>query len=98
MVVGGNGGQLPGGLELIPDARLDDGQLDVVLVGPRRILGWMAVLRDLVVRRGEDRDLRRFSSGSILIVTDRPILADLDGDEVGPRQRMATRARAGRCW
>jgi diacylglycerol kinase (ATP) len=95
MVVVGNCGQLTGGLELIPDARLDDGQLDVVLVAPRGILGWAAVLRDLVVRRGVDRGLRRLSSDAIDVVTDRPILAELDGDEVGPRQRMATRARPG---
>ena len=96
MVVVGNCGQLPGGLELIPDARLDDGKLDVVLVEPRGILGWAAMLRDLATARQRDhRDLRRFSSDSIDVVTDRPILAELDGDAVGPRQRMATRARPG---
>lgn len=96
MVVVGNCGQLTGGLELLPDARLDDGKLDVVVVAPRGVWGWVAVLGDLLTgRRTDHRDLRRFSSDSIDVVTDRPILAQLDGDAVGTRQRMATRARPG---
>jgi YegS/Rv2252/BmrU family lipid kinase len=96
MVVVGNCGQLTGGVELMPDARLDDGQLDVVLVAPHGVAGWVAVLHDLVTaRRSDQRDLRRFASGSIDVITDRPILAELDGDAVGPRRRMVTRALPG---
>ena len=96
MVVVGNCGQLTGGVELMPDARLDDGQLDVVVVAPHGMVGWFAVLHDLVTaRRVDHRDLRRFASDSIDVVTDRPILAELDGDAVGPRRRMATRSLPG---
>lgn len=96
MVVVGNCGQLTGGLELMPDARLDDGQLDVVMVAPHGWVGWLAVLHDLFTARREDhRDLRRFASDSIDVITNRPVLAELDGDAVGPRQRMATRALPG---
>ena len=96
MVVVGNCGQLTGGLELMPDARLDDGQLDVVMVAPHGMVGWLAVLHDLfTARRVDHRDLRRFASDSIDVITNRPILAELDGDAVGPRQRMATRALPG---
>ena len=96
MVVVGNCGQLTGGLKLLPDAQVDDGELDVVVVAPQGILGWVAVLRHVVTaRRHDHRDLRRFSADSIDVVTDRPILAQLDGDAVGPRHRMTTRARPG---
>ena len=96
MVVVGNCGQLTGGVELMPDARLDDGQLDVVVVAPHGMVGWFAVLHDLVTaRRVDHRDLRRFASDSIDVVTDRPILAELDGYAVGPRRRMATRSLPG---
>lgn len=95
-VVIGNCGQLTGGLELMPDARLDDGKLDVVLVAPRGVVGWATVLGELVTRRRQgNQDMRRFASDSITVVTDHPILAELDGDAVGPRRRMAARARAG---
>src|SRR5262249_56108695 len=33
-VVVGNAGLLPGGVMLLPDARLDDGRLDVGILGP----------------------------------------------------------------
>lgn len=96
MVVVGNCGQLAGGLELMPDARLDDGQLDVVVVAPHGVVGWFAVLHHLVTaRRSDHRDLRRFASDSIDVITERPILAELDGDAVGPKRRMATRALPG---
>ncbi|MBK8460873.1 MAG: diacylglycerol kinase family protein [Micropruina sp.] len=96
MVVVGNCGQLTGGLELMPDARLDDGKLDVVVVAPSGILGWVAVVRDLITaRRSDHRDLRRFASAWVDVAAARPILAQLDGDAVGPRQRMSAQSRPG---
>ena len=46
-------------------------------------------------RRTGHRDIGRCFSDAIDIVIKRPILAELDGDAVGPRQRMTTRARPG---
>ena len=37
----GNVGFLQAGMPLIPDAAIDDGQLDVVLLYPRRFLSWL---------------------------------------------------------
>jgi diacylglycerol kinase family enzyme len=37
----GNVGHLQAGMPLIPDAAIDDGQLDVVLLYPRRFLSWL---------------------------------------------------------
>ena len=96
MVVVGNCGQLTAGLELMPDARVDDGELDAVLVAPRGLAGWAAVVRDvLAARRGDRRHLRRFAAERVEVTTGRPILAELDGDAVGPRRRMVTRALPG---
>ena len=39
-----NTGTLPGHVELIPDARVDDGNLDVAVIGPRWIWNWIDVL------------------------------------------------------
>lgn len=37
----GNAGWLPGQISMMPDARLDDGRLDVAAIGPRRLLNWI---------------------------------------------------------
>ena len=37
----GNVGFLQAGMPLIPDAAIDDGKLDVVLLYPRRFLSWL---------------------------------------------------------
>ncbi len=64
-----NCGSLPGAIELIPDAILDDGKLDIALIQPKTVLGWLAVWRRVT---WENRVLRRTSLGrSIIRMTDR---------------------------
>jgi diacylglycerol kinase family enzyme len=52
-VVVGNVGALHGGLSLFPDSRPDDGVLEVAILAPRTVLGWVSVVvRLLSGRRG----------------------------------------------
>ena len=41
MLMVGNCGFLPGSITMMPDARLDDGTLDVASVGPRKLWNWI---------------------------------------------------------
>ncbi|MFE5941913.1 phosphatase PAP2 family protein [Streptomyces sp. NPDC056480] len=50
MVVVGNVGTLQGGVELLPGARADSGQLDVVLFDPEGAAGWLAATGHLMSR------------------------------------------------
>ncbi|PZS38705.1 MAG: hypothetical protein DLM62_12310, partial [Pseudonocardiales bacterium] len=50
-VVVGNCGKLIAGLVLMPAAKVDDGLLDVVSIGPRDIFGWLAVTARVLTRR-----------------------------------------------
>ncbi|MER5966402.1 diacylglycerol kinase family protein [Streptomyces sp. NPDC002057] len=50
MVVIGNVGTLQGGLPLLPQARPDSGRLDVVLLDPRGVTGWLAAAGYLLSR------------------------------------------------
>jgi diacylglycerol kinase family enzyme len=55
-----NLGYLPGNIELIPDAEIDDGKLDVVVLQPRNVLGWLFIWRKVT---WENRVLRKSALG-----------------------------------
>jgi diacylglycerol kinase (ATP) len=55
-----NLGYLPGNIELIPDAEIDDGKLDVVVLQPRNAVGWLFIWRKVT---WENRVLRRSAIG-----------------------------------
>ncbi|MGR2753982.1 diacylglycerol/lipid kinase family protein [Agromyces arachidis] len=59
-----NLGYLPGNLELIPEAAIDDGRLDVVRLQPRNFWGWLVVWRKVA---WENRVLRKSALGRQLI-------------------------------
>lgn len=59
-----NLGYLPGNIELIPEASIDDGRLDVVRLQPRNFWGWLMVWRKVA---WENRVLRKSELGRQLI-------------------------------
>lgn len=106
-----NCGSLPAGLELIPDASLADGALDVVVFQPRGALGWLLVWRRVA---WDNSVLRRFRAGrrvlalrtkdsavrytkgvSIDIATGEAQPVQLDGDEFGEATQLSCRVEAG---
>lgn len=87
-----NCGELAGGLQLIPDAALDDGRLDTVLASPRSLSGWVAIGVDILSRhrRGHPAFVH-LVSGQVDVATREPVEAQLDGDAVGRRTTMRAR-------
>jgi diacylglycerol kinase (ATP) len=93
-VVVGNCGELTGGVRLLPEARVDDGWLDVVVVAPRRLVEWAAVVASVLstVRgRGRHPIVQHFRCRSVEIRAEKPLAMQLDGDPAGP-------ARVMRAW
>ncbi len=89
-VVVGNVGMLQGGIQLMPGALPDDGWLDVVVVSPRGIVGWLPVVGAVLTRR-DHATVEHFRCRTIEIHADRPMFAQLDGDPAGKAQTLRAR-------
>jgi diacylglycerol kinase family enzyme len=82
-VVTGNSGLLPGGFSLLPDARLDDGMLDVGVLAPHGPFGWTRLAtRVLTHSHREDRMLERFKARKAEISAQTPLPREVDGELV----------------
>lgn len=95
-VVVGNCGKLLAGLRLLPAAKVDDGLLDVVAIGPKSIRGWLAVTaRVLGRRRHGHRIVQHWQGRTIILSAEAPQQAQLDGDPVGEVRAMRMRVDPG---
>jgi diacylglycerol kinase family enzyme/membrane-associated phospholipid phosphatase len=95
-VVIGNVGSLQAGIPLLPDAQIDDGVLDVVVIAPRRLFGWVPLaLRVFTKRKWTDDRLDRFTGHSVSLTVPHPTPRQLDGDTVGPGTEIRARIEPG---
>lgn len=102
-----NCGKLPAGLDLIPEASIADGALDIVIFQPKGPFGWLFVWRRVA---WDNSFLRRFRTGrrvlslrtkdnaviysrgaGIELATHEPRPVQLDGDEFGEALSVKTR-------
>jgi diacylglycerol kinase (ATP) len=84
MVLACNCSSVVAGIELAPGAELDDGRLDVVMLRPNVVAGWVGVAIDVATgNRNGIASLRQWAGSEIEFELDRPVLAELDGDPVG---------------
>ena len=96
-IVIGNCGSLPANILLLPDAAVDDGLLDVIVLKPESVRGWLAVIVKIFWENGVVKrtkigqrmtDLKTDSvdmrQGRALVVKlSRPEEVELDGDPFG---------------
>ncbi len=79
----GNCGLIPAGIRLIPDAVLDDGQLDVVIMTPATPIGWLPIAGKILLRhRYQIDDLHHRPAQSVIARPRHPLAVQLDGDVV----------------
>jgi diacylglycerol kinase (ATP) len=98
-VIVGNCGLLPGGIQLLPEAVIDDGVFDVVAFRPGGFVGWVQIYMKLVWENGvlrrstvgrrivsmsrEVRALRYLRGKELTIRLEHPEEFELDGDPFG---------------
>lgn len=96
-IVVGNVGFLQAGMPLLPDAKIDDGRLDVVLLYPRRFLSWLPLaFRVLSKNKRTDETITRMTGRTVVVraATDSP--RQLDGDSIGPGKELHAECIHGR--
>jgi len=96
-IVVGNVGFLQAGMPLLPDATIDDGVLDVVILHPRKFLSWIPLaVRVLAKSQTVDEliDRRTGSRVRIKAATDTP--RQLDGDSIGEGRELRMECIHGR--
>ena len=88
-VVVGNVGLLPGGFWLLPEARCDDGRLDVGNLAPAGALGWPRVAGRILARsRHQDRELERFQARHVTISAGADLPRQIDGEVITPGRTL----------
>ena len=88
-IVVGNVGYLQAGMPLLPDASIDDGLLDVVLLHPRRFLSWIPLaFRVLAKRPRTDELVDRMTGRTVVVRASADTPRQLDGDSIGPGREL----------
>ena len=84
VIVIGNVGFLMANIQLIPNARADDGLLDVVVASPRTLSDWVRLTTRVLTRRKQpDDQLDRLTGHRVMITVEERDQVQLDGDTVG---------------
>ena len=107
----GNCGVLPGGLLLMPEAKPDDGLLDVAALRPRGPFGWAKVWRKVAWENGvlrksalgrkiidlsaDVKDVTYFTTRDMTMTVEQPQEFQLDGDEFGEARTVRVWVDAG---
>ncbi len=96
-VVVGNVGFLQAGMPLLPDAAIDDGVLDVVIIHPRQFLSWITVAMR-VMRKSPivDETLDRRTGARVRVTAAADTPRQLDGDSVGEGRELRMECVHGR--
>jgi len=96
-VVVGNVGYLQAGMPLLPDARIDDGLLDVVLLNPQRFLSWLPLaFRILGKRSRTDELVNRMTGRTVVVRASHDVPREFDGDTVEPGRELRMTCIHGR--
>ncbi|GAB2776401.1 hypothetical protein GCM10027020_32120 [Nocardioides salsibiostraticola] len=96
-VMVGNVGYLQAGMPLLPDAAIDDGVLDVVILHPRRFLSWIPLsFRVLAKRSRVDDTINRMTGQRVSIKAASEVPRQLDGDSVGAGRELHAECIHGR--
>jgi diacylglycerol kinase family enzyme len=88
-----NVGRLQGGILLLPDARPDDGCLDVAVLSPRTLGHWLRLGYAVLRHRPRVPRMETFRARSVDVRSDRVQQRELDGDVIAPDRSLTVSVR-----
>lgn len=106
----GNVGELVGNIPLLPDAKIDDGVLDLVTLRPKGPLGWLRIMWAVLVQnrllqrdyrgkriggKGSKHALHYRTASSVEVQLGDPEAVELDGDLFGEVRSFAVQLDPG---
>ena len=94
-VVIGNVGTLEANLRLLPDARPDDGVLDVVVLSAWGLIGWAGLVADVLLLRRKTALLTRLTCRNLLVDAGRARHWEIDGEVIGATQQLRVSVKPG---
>jgi undecaprenyl-diphosphatase len=97
-VLVGNVGGLRAGLRLLPDARPDDGLLDVAVLMPPRRRSWLPLAWSLLRHKRATGVMETFQARHVTISSDQEHPRELDGDLIGPSRTLTAAVRPAALW
>ena len=86
-----NCGELTAGIVLVPKAELDDGFLDLVVMSPRSVIGWVGMVAKVAFRHRHELPVINYYRGrSVRVQFHEPIESEVDGDPLGSVKAFET--------
>ena len=83
-ILAGNCGRLTGGITLMPDAVVDDGELNVVAITAKGIYGLAGAATHILARKPESHaQLDRWTARTLEVTVEDPQKVEIDGDVIG---------------
>lgn len=92
----GNCGRIQGGIEIMHEAKVDDGILDVVAMTPHGLAGWVGVAANLARKKDVTNNrIHRYRGQHTLIELEAPQPFQVDGDVIGEARVFSVRVDPG---
>ena len=81
-------------MALLPEAKVDDGRLDALLLAPKGPLSWLEIATSIITRGATGSSRMKVLQGSRMEVrTPRPQAIEIDGDAIGTASHVIATVR-----
>lgn len=95
-VLGANCARLPGGIDLMPGAKVDDGILNIMSVAPPGYFGWAGVAARVLFRTRRGLPvIENFQGSKVVVTAENELDVQLDGDPIGNTTQLSMQIEPG---